>query len=49
MVTGNYEVTWDARLRQDSGGQARGFASGIYFYRLNAVDFVETKNLILQR
>jgi hypothetical protein len=47
MVTGNSEVTWDARLRQDSGGQATGFASEIYSYRLSAVDFVETKKLIL--
>ena len=37
MKPGRYEVAWDAR----------GFASGVYFYRLQAKDFVDTKKLIL--
>jgi len=33
----NFEVTWNAK----------GLPSGIYFYRLRAGDFIETKNMIL--
>ncbi len=36
-AVGRYEVRWEAR----------GFASGIYFYRLQAGEFVETKKLVL--
>jgi hypothetical protein len=36
---GNYRTRWDAR----------GFPSGVYFYRLTAGDFVQTKKLILLR
>jgi len=39
MEQGTHEVTWDAK----------GFASGVYLYRLNAGLFVETKKLILMR
>jgi len=35
MHPGSYKVTWDAQ----------GFLSGVYFYRLQAGDFVETKRL----
>jgi hypothetical protein len=37
LHAGIYEVDWDAR----------GYTSGVYFYRLTAGDFVETKKMIL--
>lgn len=40
---GSYQVEWDAA--PTSGGQ--GFASGVYYYRLEAGSFVETKKLVL--
>ena len=36
---GTYEATWEAA----------GFSSGVYFYRLTADSFVETKKLVLMR
>jgi hypothetical protein len=36
---GSYEVTWDAS----------GVASGVYFYRLNAGSFSETRRLVLMK
>ena len=37
MPAGNHRVSWDAS----------GFASGIYFYRIQAGDFVQTRKLVL--
>jgi uncharacterized Ntn-hydrolase superfamily protein len=39
MKPGSYEATWDASA----------VASGVYFYRLKAGEFVETKRLVLMR
>jgi len=39
MQPGNYEVAWDAR----------GMSSGVYFYRLRASNFADTKKLLLLR
>ena len=37
QTAGNHEVTWDAS----------NVASGLYFYRLQAIDFVDTRKLEL--
>ncbi|UCF05845.1 MAG: T9SS type A sorting domain-containing protein, partial [bacterium] len=41
---GRYEETWDGK---DIGG--RSVASGVYFYRLDAGAFTETKKMVLMR
>jgi hypothetical protein len=41
---GFYEIAWDGR---DAGGSP--VASGLYFYRLLAGDFVETRKMVLLR
>ncbi|MCP4581506.1 MAG: T9SS type A sorting domain-containing protein [candidate division Zixibacteria bacterium] len=37
MPAGNHQVIWDAK----------GFSSGMYFYKIQAGDFVETKKMLL--
>ena len=38
-AAGRYEVNWNAS----------GFASGVYFYQLQAGQFVETKKMVVAR
>jgi flagellar hook assembly protein FlgD len=44
QAAGRHVVTWDGR---DAGGGA--VASGLYFCRLEAGDFVQTKKMLLLR
>jgi hypothetical protein len=49
-MPGTYTVTWDARLHfSNSGGQAGGMTSGVYFCRMQAGEFVQTRKLVLLR
>ncbi len=42
---GSYEVTFDSRLSGKSGD----LSSGIYFYKLSAGDYIETKSMVLMK
>lgn len=44
QLEGSYRVVWDGR-----NNQGKEVASGVYFYRLKAGDFVQTKKMILIR
>ncbi len=46
---GKYEVTFSAKGGSASGGNAAGLTSGVYFYRLTANNFIQTKRMVLLR
>jgi len=46
---GTYKVEISAIGGSASGGDAYNLPSGVYFYRLQAGDFIETKKMILLR
>jgi len=48
MEPGTYTVQWDARLHSvNSGGQASGFASGLYFYKLQSGTSTQLRKMLL--
>jgi hypothetical protein len=46
-TVGTYEVTWDASGFSGGVSAKGGYASGVYLYRLQAGNYVETKKMIL--
>jgi len=46
---GNYEVEFSASLLSGSVSAEGGYTSGVYFYQLNAGDYVETKKMVLMK
>jgi hypothetical protein len=44
---GTYEVSFDASKLSSGVSAKGGYASGVYFYRLQAGSFVETKKMVV--
>ena len=47
LPIGSYKVNFSAKGGSASGGDASGLSSGIYFYKLQAGSFVETKKMLM--
>jgi enterochelin esterase family protein len=47
MVSGSYKVEFSAKGGSASGGDPIDLPSGIYFYKLQASNFTQTKKMIL--
>ncbi len=46
---GAYRIEFSAICGSDTGGDALTLPSGVYFYRLQAGDFIETKKMLLMK
>jgi hypothetical protein len=46
LAAGSYKYDWPART---SGGDASGLASGIYLYRIQVGNYVDSKKMVLLR
>jgi len=46
---GTYEVEFDASTLKGSVSAKGGYASGVYFYKLQAGDFIQTKKMVLMK
>ena len=44
LKSGSYQVSWPAPM-----GDGSNYTSGVYFYRLQAGDFIETKKMIFMK
>ena len=49
ILAASYEVDFSAIGRSASGGDAWNLTSGIYFYRLQAAEFFETKLMVIMK
>ena len=48
-AVGTYEITWYATNLPSGVSAKDGYASGVYFYQLNAGGFIETKKMLLMK
>ena len=47
QIAGEYEVEFSAKGGSASGGNAYDLPSGVYFYQLQAGQFIETRKMLL--
>jgi len=46
---GTYEIEFSAKGGSAYGGNAASLPDGIYYYQINTVDYLETKQMILKK